>query len=284
MANIEFEFGETRESDQFFHRNPKFYPAFEQLMITLNKCFGREYQHSRPLEDLVFGLGQTCRDDFLEVLLLAVNGHGVGATKLVRGLYERAATTAYLIQNPSKVERFISFAAGNERKLMREALKVFSQEEFERATRSTVAEIESNYQDALKVFKAKKLPGTWDVDFASLVQRVSGAYPHYYLATYVLPNLQIHASLASAFRVRGEQAHVSADVAVAHAHGIMLLVVSEQNSFFSLNLKLDIEACSTLAADAWDPTSRVARPISDNAGDLSATGGSNAVVPGTLSQ
>lgn len=256
MANIDFEFGATREAEHFFNRNPKFYPAFEQLMNTLNKCFGREYQHSKPLEDLVFGLGQTCRDDFLEVAFLAVNGHGIGATKLVRGLYERATTATYLIRNPEKTERFIKFADGNERKLMREALKFFSQEEFEKTMGATVAEIESNYQDALRFFKAKKLPPMWDVDFASIVQLVGGAYPHYYLTTYAVPTLQIHASLASAFRVRGERARLTADVAIANACGIMLLVISEQNSFFSLNLETDIDACNTLAAEAWASASK----------------------------
>jgi hypothetical protein len=36
----------------------------------------------------------------------------------------------------------------------------------------------------------------------------------------------------------------------------MLLVISEQNSFFSLNLETDIEACNTLAAEAWASASK----------------------------
>jgi hypothetical protein len=45
-----------------------------------------------------------------EIVFLAVNGYGNGASKLLRGLYERAVTLTYLIKFPEKVERFERFA------------------------------------------------------------------------------------------------------------------------------------------------------------------------------
>ena len=44
------------------------------------------------------------------MLLLAGNGYGVGALKIVRGLYERAVAIAYLSINPEKAVDFIDFA------------------------------------------------------------------------------------------------------------------------------------------------------------------------------
>jgi len=89
-----FEFGETEASQAFWDRHPSFYPAFERLMTLGNKCFGRPIQPKNRTEDICFGLGHTCREDFLEVLSLAVNGYGNGASKLLRGLYERAVVMA----------------------------------------------------------------------------------------------------------------------------------------------------------------------------------------------
>ena len=53
---MEFEFGETRESEAFFDRNPKFMPVFERLMRLGNLCFGRQMKPKNRAEDVCFGL------------------------------------------------------------------------------------------------------------------------------------------------------------------------------------------------------------------------------------
>ncbi len=40
----------------------------------------------------------------MEILLLAGNGYGVGAQKLLRGLYGAAVTARYISQHPEKAE------------------------------------------------------------------------------------------------------------------------------------------------------------------------------------
>ena len=47
---------------------------------------------SEPIDRVLFWLGNVCREDFSEILLLAANGYGIGALKLFRGLYERVVT------------------------------------------------------------------------------------------------------------------------------------------------------------------------------------------------
>jgi hypothetical protein len=81
---MEFHWGATPESDAFFGRNPKVYPAFERLMALANKTFGREYNFENRTEQIGLSLGETCRVDFLEVLFLAVRGFGIGSSKLRR--------------------------------------------------------------------------------------------------------------------------------------------------------------------------------------------------------
>ena len=50
---MEFEFGETRESEGFFDRNPKFMAAFERLMHLAKVCFGRERKWIPPMNENV---------------------------------------------------------------------------------------------------------------------------------------------------------------------------------------------------------------------------------------
>src|SRR5437879_12788998 len=124
---MEFEFGETRESNAFFDRNPNFMAVVERLMKLGNTCFGRQPKPKRCAEDVCFGLGHACRQDFLEVVFLAANGYGSASSKIIRGLYERAVALAYIVQNPDKAERFVRFAGVQEHNLLQSALKVVSE-------------------------------------------------------------------------------------------------------------------------------------------------------------
>lgn len=84
------------------------------------------------MEDIGFNLGETCRRDFLEIAFLAVNGHGAAAQKLLRGLYERAVTLEYIRRSPDKAERFVRYGAIQEYKVLKVALELVGQEEFDK--------------------------------------------------------------------------------------------------------------------------------------------------------
>jgi hypothetical protein len=155
VADIIYEFGDTRESRAFWERNAELEPHFDALINLSNKCFGREYQPANRAEDVVFDLGQACRDDFGEVVFLAVHGHGNGAMKLLRGMFERAVTAAYLMKNPEKAERFVRYAAIQEHRMMRATLNVVSEEEFDQAMGedNTVADIKRRYEEVKPEFE-----------------------------------------------------------------------------------------------------------------------------------
>src|SRR5262249_41693182 len=97
-----FELGGTDASKAFIVRNRKFLGQFDRLMDLGNKCFGRQLQPKNRTEDICFGLGHTCREDFMEIVFLAANGYSNAALKLLRGLYERAVALAYIIRFPEK--------------------------------------------------------------------------------------------------------------------------------------------------------------------------------------
>jgi hypothetical protein len=124
-----FELGETAESKAFFDRNPDFYPAFEQLVVLIDKCFARQLPEPHyGAEYICFCLGESCREDLMEILFLASNGYGRAASKLLRGLYERAVALAYMVKDPTKTDRFANFAAIQEHKVLKDALKVMTEE------------------------------------------------------------------------------------------------------------------------------------------------------------
>jgi hypothetical protein len=71
---------------------------------------------------ILFSLGLFCWDDYQEVLLMAAHGRGFGALKVLRGMYERTVTLAYLHKNPDEsfdfylYEHIRNFTMANELK------------------------------------------------------------------------------------------------------------------------------------------------------------------------
>ncbi len=254
-----FEIPDTTKSRVFMARNPQFPDALVKLFNTANKCFGRDPRPKNHLEHICFWLGHTCRQDFLEVVFLAINGYGAGATKILRSLYERAVTIEYLVQNPNKVDRFLQFAAIQENRAMEAALKQIPQDQIdaEMGPGNTVAEIRKRYRQYKGNFKATacpacgvKTPPSWDVDLVSMVQRVGEPFKKIFLLAYTNPNFEIHATLASASEHDENRADKAAEMALIVATELCLAVIRSQNALFSLKLDSDIEACTNDLRDA----------------------------------
>src|SRR4051794_13572749 len=118
ISSMTFEWGSSPELNAFFERHVDFLDACNQLAALTNKTFAREYHPEDRLQEIGFGLGETCRVDFLEIVFLAGHGWGIAAMKLLRGLYERAVALGYMIKHPEKAERFFRYAAIQEYKVM----------------------------------------------------------------------------------------------------------------------------------------------------------------------
>jgi hypothetical protein len=198
-----FEIPDTVKSRAFAAHHPQFLAAFLKLFETANKCFARDPHPKNSLENICFWLGHRCRQDFLEIAFLSVNGYGAGATKILRSLYERAVTIAYLIQKPDKVERFLQFAAIQENRAMEAALRQMPQRQIDAAMdpENTVAEVHKRYEQYKGAFKATacelcgvKTPPSWDLDLVSMVRRVGEPYQQVFVLAYTNPNFQIHGS------------------------------------------------------------------------------------------
>jgi hypothetical protein len=203
----------------------------------------------------------------MEVLFLAVNGYGIGASKLLRGLYERAVALAYIVKRPEKAERFVRFAAIQEHKAVNAARKITSQEEFDAViSAATVTRIRKSYDEIKPEFQVtqckcgrKGLAISWDMDVASMAHDVGDPYPKLYLSAYVLPNLHIHATLASIHPKRPNEEEIAetnirdGGFALLNATNLLLLALRSQDALFSLNLIGDIEACKLEVEEIWKP-------------------------------
>jgi hypothetical protein len=265
-ASMDFEFGQTEQSEAFFDRHPKFYPAFERLSALANKCFGRAIDPTNRTEDICFDIGRACRADYMEILFLASNGYGTAASKLLRGLYERAVALAYIVKHPEKAERFVRFAAIQEYKALVAALKIVTEEQFNSAIRvTTAAEIRERREQVKPEFQVRLCDecghmGTafsWDTrDVAAMVHDIGDPYDKYYLGSYTIPNLHVHATLASVFHEPDPTAKLKknqeeADFALLCATAMLILAIRSQNVLFALNLDAEIETCERDVTDVF---------------------------------
>src|SRR5437867_2478463 len=240
--SLTFEFGDTNATKAFLKRNQKSLPKFERLMDLGNKCLGRLVRPENRTEDICFGLGHTCREDFSEILFLCANGYSNAGLKLLRGLYERAVALAYIVKVPEKVDRFTNFAAIQEYRAMKAALELVSEADFDKAMGAdySAAEIRKRYQ-AIKPDFPKAM--SWDQSVGAMAKELGVPYSQLYLVCYAIPNFSIHATLASAARWEGcGNSESEADFVVLNAAWIFALVLDSQNKLFGSNLAADIAA------------------------------------------
>ena len=59
--------------------------AIQNALATARKVFLRTVKSDKPSDRVGFFLGRICVEDFNEILLLAGNGSGIGALKVLRG-------------------------------------------------------------------------------------------------------------------------------------------------------------------------------------------------------
>jgi hypothetical protein len=265
---MHFETGQSKNSDAFYERYPNFEPVFDKLMVLGNNCFGREVKAKNWMERICFDLGHTCRDDFLEVFFMAIHGHGSAALKLLRGLYERAVTLAYIAKYPDKAEKFRNYSAVQENKALNAALRLVTEEQFNEANKGSGSadEIRRWYNQVKPEFEVTRcrkcgdrgIAFSWDVDLASMVQNVGNPFDEYYLAAYTIPNFHVHATFATTFDGAPEEARIKrreneSEFALGASMGLLLQVMHTENEVFHLGVESDIASINEYLKNVWNP-------------------------------
>ena len=246
-------FGYPEEWSAFTTRHPEFLKRFPNLLKALDTAFMRTWQSSALLDRIIYFLGRLVLEEFMEILLLCANGYGIGAQKLVRGMYERAVTARYLREQPEEVENFLAFHKVWDHKFLAAVRSsigpdVFSQEQAEQIQR----DFENVRQRFVVTDCAKcgttRLNYTWSRrDFVSMA-RMSGDIGKLIVSAYYTPTREAHSTIGAIFsRLDPEAASREdrlifdsaaqrdrADDALISAHNILLNVLDLQKEHFKI--------------------------------------------------
>ena len=103
---------------------PKFNAEMPFLVKTLRACFDRDPDLNEQ-QFGIFGLGRLCVEDLLEILFLCEHGFGYAGLKLLRGMYERAATAEYITSRPREAQNFHDYFFVHWKRLLDRSRRVY---------------------------------------------------------------------------------------------------------------------------------------------------------------
>src|SRR6202050_749548 len=103
----------------FNQRNARFVSdCYPTLVATSEKILNRHVPLKSVADVVIFLLGRAAFEDYCELWVLAGNGYGIGAYKILRGLYKKVVTLGYLVRHPPDIQRFHDYAIVQQRRLM----------------------------------------------------------------------------------------------------------------------------------------------------------------------
>jgi hypothetical protein len=163
---IQVRLPDGKEFDVFTEAHPRFMAALDQIAAGYTDLFTAiedlEGSEERRVNYLLLGASYT---EFEETLVLAVNGYGSGATKLLRGLYERTVTVQYLMKHPNKVQQFIDYTKVHWKKLLIEGdtngIGKHLSEKRRKEIQAEFAEVEKQFTETVCKCGKTRLQGSW---------------------------------------------------------------------------------------------------------------------------
>jgi hypothetical protein len=107
---ILFRFPDPKHLAEFTSRYPAVLRALDAMAGGFAGLIHQlKQQDDSEVNNILFLLFGASWREFDAILVLALNGYGSGAMKLLRALYERTVTTQYLMKHPNKVKQFKAF-------------------------------------------------------------------------------------------------------------------------------------------------------------------------------
>src|SRR5713226_6102082 len=154
-ARMRLGFGNYDAWQSFNEQFPCFvriHPALQELR---DKVFVGQFEVRHHADHIIFGLGRVCVEDFEQILNLCGNGFGIGALQMVRSLYERQITAAFISKYPEEVDAFTDYDAIHTRKLVEQFRTVYKNEPAilnSIVSEEDQASIEERYKEVKKRF------------------------------------------------------------------------------------------------------------------------------------
>ena len=258
--------GNPDQWERFVKEFPALAEKLPALHSTLTKVFIRK-DVSDSTGTLIFFLGRLCAEDFSEIFLMCGNGYGFGALRLLRSMYERAVTLAYLIKNPKEIEDFLDYFLVTQRKTLNKLKEMHGEKEVEKMLgKKAMDEVETDFQKVKGKFvtgKKNKLQISWTKKtFEELVKDAGDTYKALYLYCYVRPLLQAHPSASSILdRLKDEGGTITFSMEsnteivnwpLISAHNLVIQVMGEQDEYFKLGLDDEIQERVKDFHACWD--------------------------------
>ena len=262
----EMEFGFPQEWEYFQEHYQQFLEGMPHLKNALESTFIRTQNTPEQVDVVIFFLGRTCTEDFWEILLLCANGYGVGALKVLRGMYEKAVTAWYLHLHPDETQNFLDYYWVAQRKISNAIRQSFGDSVLPIAA---VAETEENYQRVKSRFMVTdckpcgttRLNHTWSrLDFVAMAAQID-TLKEWIVPAYYIPTQQAHSTVRSIISRMEEiePGHLGFDsgpqrqyvrLALSLAHNIVLNVLTLQKEHFELDA-LDLQPVLEDFVNTW---------------------------------
>ncbi|HEY6252461.1 MAG TPA: DUF5677 domain-containing protein, partial [Candidatus Angelobacter sp.] len=254
---------------EFATKHQGFLRNFPSLLTTFGHVFTREAAIGNLADRVVFFLGNIILEDFMEILLLCGNGYGLGGFKLLRGLYERTVTAAYIAKNPNEAEVFLQYHKVHRGKLLNHTEELFNVREL--FTEDQLARIRDDYQETKKNFQEpvchkcgiSRTQFSWSrLDVGSMAKKADPDLAQLYLSCYFLPTLQTHSTVSALFAqmktsdtgglmFNPDAQREKVDEALRGAHSVILFALQTQNDYFRLGLDQEIESKRNEFIQTW---------------------------------
>lgn len=194
--------GSKTTHDAFLKRHAQFFSTIASLTEAENVVFGRTLTTSGFLDPVIFYLGIRSVQDFNAIVLLAANGHALPANALVRGMYERVVTAAYLRKNPDEATEFVNFDYVQRFKAAKATketigLKPDEEQGFEQLKKDYESVKADFMVTDCKKCGTKTLGPSWsETHFVDMTKKVP-PLDDLIVGAYYLPLLQAHSTLRS---------------------------------------------------------------------------------------
>lgn len=263
------------------------YQPFIDEIATLEPLIQRLFRRTETTRTtnadlLVFVLTRAAVDDFHEAYILAANGLSIGALKIVRSLYERVVTAAYMADFPDSAQDFIDYDAVHKYKLLNRLPPELRDQQL---GAQRAFEIEAEYRRVKPKFEkefcdcgAKRVLPSWtSLDTYSLALKAKRGLAELYGTAFLWPTYYLHTSLIDAAGriearggetalIGGAQSRYVGEALIA-AHRLLLAAIELNISHFSLGMDGEIQAANDGFARCWD---RIRHDNSPSGNELNA--------------
>lgn len=264
--------GTPSEWTAFAGRNVRFFERHDALKRAMAFAFERDLPAGASEADrVVYALGKLCVEDFEEIFILAGNGRGFGALKLLRGMFERYVTALHISVTPADAQDFMDYYWVQAYRLLNRIAEtlgadLFESDYYRKGMEQTKAEFE-RVKEKFRVPCCKRCSDTrinytWSrVDLVSMAQKLGGGAAALTAQAYYVPLQHGHSSMASivarmrlapgGVAYKGGISPEQSDTALSTAHLILLGTIALQVDHFGLGKSPIIDQAFADFKEIW---------------------------------